>query len=175
MGKIVALVLALAGCQPMYHGKSEPLHTPDPGKPPPVLPEAIAYIDDCNFDFHHKQPVAHATANTQLDTQADAQLVKAQIAPTTTERVDIVNGAIDTYSRALRVDPYDPDATLGLARAYDHVQRKGCALALLKRLGELADHSKFRASALPVAQSVPAHTAWFKAYRREAIAALNLP
>lgn len=79
------------------------MHTPEPGRHPPVPTEAITYLEDCNFDFHHRQ-----------------------LAPTPVERVDIVNGAIETYTRALRADPYDPDATLGLARAYDNVQRKGC-------------------------------------------------
>ena len=175
MGKFVALALMVAACQPMYRGKSEVMHTPDPRAHPPVPVEEIVYVEDCNFDFHRRAPVAHAVPSAQLDAQGNTQLAKAQAAPSPAVRVDLVNDAIETYSRALHADPYDADATLGLALAYDKVQRKGCALALLTRLGELGNHSKFSSSALPVAQSVPAHTQWFKAYRKEAIRALNLP
>lgn len=176
MGQFVALFLVLAACQPMYEGRAEPLHhLPPKPHPAPVPTEAIAYIDDCNFDFHHRAPVAHTVANVQLDTQGNEQLAKAAKAPTPPEQVDIVTGAIETYTRALQADPYDPDATLGLARAYDSVHRKGCALALLKRLGTLADHPKFASAARPVAESVDAHRVWFRDYRKEALAALGLP
>jgi hypothetical protein len=176
MGKFVVLACVLAACQPMY-GPAEPLHHLPP-KPKPVTPvptEELTFVEDCNFDFHHRAPVAHTVVNAQLDTQASAQLAKADKAPTPPERVELATGAIETFTRALQADPYDPDATLGLARAYDSVQRKGCALALLKRLGTLADHPKFASAARPVAESVDAHRVWFHGYRKEAMAALGLP
>jgi hypothetical protein len=168
----IACVLSVAACQPMYVGRAEPLHAIPPKPIPTVAPEPVVYVDDCNFDFHRRVVVAHPVANVQLDTSASAQLAKAEKAPTPQDLVDNASTAIETYSRALQADPYDPDATLGLARAYDSVHRKGCALALLQRLGTLAVHPKFASDALPVAQSVYAHSSWFKAYRREAIALL---
>lgn len=171
----VLCVLSIAACQPMYGQRAEPLAKYDIGKPPPVKPEAIAYVDDCNFDFHKRAPVAHVTTNVQLDQQAEVQVAKAEKAPVATEKVDLATDAITTYSRALRDNPYDPEATLGLARAYDSVRRKGCALALLDRLGALSEHPKFASSALPVAQSVVVHRTWFHDYRKEALAALRNP
>lgn len=168
-------VLSLAACQPMYGQKADPLTKLDPNRPPTIQPEPIAYVDDCNFDFHKRAPVAHVTTNAQLDRDGDVQVAKAEKAPTPPEKVDLANDAITTYSRALRDNPYDPDATLGLARAYDSVRRKGCALALLERLGKLADHPRFASAAMPVAQSVGAHRTWFKDYRKEALAALGNP
>jgi hypothetical protein len=171
----VFCVLSLAACQPMYGQRAEPLSKYEPGKHPVVPPEQIAYVDDCNFDFHKHAPVAHVKTNVQLDQQGEVQVAKAEKTPPAQERVDLVTDAISTYSRALRDNPYDPDATLGLARAYDSVRRKGCALALLDRLGTLSEHPKFASSALPVAQSVVAHRAWFHDYRKEALAALRNP
>ncbi len=175
MGRFIVLVCALAACEPLYGGKSERLKTPEPTRAPVVQPEPIAYVEDCNFDFHKRAPVAHPVTNTQLDSQAGAQLAKVDKVPTPPEKIDVATSAIETYSRALASDPYDPEATLGLARAYDSVRRKGCALALLQRLGTLADHPKFAKAALPVAQSVGAHRTWFKDYRKEALAAVGNP
>jgi len=171
----VFCVLCVAACQPMYGKPADPLAKYDVGKPPPVKPEPIAYVDECNFDFHKRAPVAHVKTNVQLDQQAEVQVTKAETAAAAPDKVDLATDAITTYSRALRDNPYDPDATLGLARAYDSVRRKGCALALLDRLGVLSEHPKFASTALPVAQSVAAHRAWFHDYRKEALAALRNP
>lgn len=175
----VVAALAFTACQPLHGGSSEPLNQLGV-KPRPAVPvEPIAYVEDCAFDFHHKLPAAPSRtavqAAVQLDQTADTKLARAdQLAPAP-EKFDAVNDAIETYSRALVVNPYDPDATLGLARAYDSVRRKGCALALLKRLGTLADHTKFAGVAAPVADSVGMHKTWFQGYRREALSALGRP
>jgi hypothetical protein len=180
MGRQLALcaVVMLAACGSMYGAPAERLH-PLPPKPPPkvtpVATEPIAYVEDCDFDFHRKPVPAPHAADTRLDEAGGAQLERADHAAVTSAKVDVLEDAITTYSRALASNPYDPDATLGLARAYDGVQRKGCALALLKRLGALADHSKFASAAVPVASSVSAHRTWFKGYRREALSAVGRP
>jgi hypothetical protein len=168
------IVFAAAACQPMYGGPAEHLHPvktlpkgPQPAEPP------IAYVDDCTFDFHSRPATKHRAGSPQLDETAAQQLARAEA--DTPARGELIQGSIATYSRALAADPYDADATLGLALAYDHVLHKGCALALLKRLGKLADHPTFAAAAGPVADSVGDHAAWFKGYRREALAALGRP
>ena len=52
----------------------------------------------------------------------------------TSAKVGLIKEAIDKYRNALIKDRYNVDATLKLAVAYDKVLRKGCAIAMLKRL-----------------------------------------
>ena len=59
----------------------------------------------------------------------------------------------------------------GLALAYDKVLRKGCALAMLKRLDALAANPKFGAE--PQINRVLDNESWFKPYRTDALKALG--
>jgi hypothetical protein len=70
-------------------------------------------------------------------------------------------------------DPYSVDATLKLAIAYDKAMRKGCALALLKRLSQLAGHPKYGSEANRRIDDIDANGAWFKGYRKDAMAAVG--
>jgi hypothetical protein len=173
--RLAICALALAACQPLYGGRSEVLKNPPKQPIPAVKPEPIAYVEECTFDFHSRPATKHRTAQPQVVASASQVLTRAEAAPETPELGDLVTSSIVSYSRALAADPYDPEATLGLARAYDRVRHKGCALALLKRLGALADLPQFASAARPVARSVDDHATWFKGYRREALAALGLP
>ena len=80
---------------------------------------------------------------------------------------------IDHYSKALVKDPYNAEATLKLALAYDKVFHRGCALKLLARIAVLENHPKFRISARRIVESVTDNAEWFKAYRKDAIAVIN--
>ena len=131
----------VGGCQPLYGGKPEKLPQPEPTKPPPEAePEAVVeikYVDDCHADFRddpkdvkqHEPAVANAahraTATTAHATRGDkAKDDQAQAEPD--------QEAIDKYRNALLKDPYNAEATLKLAIAYDKVYRKGCAIAMLQ-------------------------------------------
>jgi hypothetical protein len=78
---------------------------------------------------------------------------------------------VEQYRQALIADPYNAEATLKLALAYDKVLRKGCALAMLKRLDALAANPKFGAE--PQINRVLDNESWFKPYRNDALKALG--
>lgn len=78
---------------------------------------------------------------------------------------------VEAYRQALIADPYNAEATLKLALAYDKVLRKGCALAMLKRLDALAANPKFGAE--PQINRVLDNEQWFKPYRNDALKALG--
>ena len=73
----------------------------------------------------------------------DVALASSDKTKEDTAQVGLVRDAIDKYRLALQKDPYNADATLKLAVAYDKVLHKGCALAMLKRLASLASNPKF--------------------------------
>ena len=85
----------------------------------------------------------------------------------------MIKEAIDKYRNALIKDPYNVDATLKLAVAYDKVLRKGCALAMLKRLAALSNNPKCASEANRNIDSIDANGQWFKGYRKEAMAAVG--
>ena len=70
-------------------------------------------------------------------------------------------------------DPYDVDATLDLARAYDRVLRKGCAIAMLKRLATLSNHPAYAKQANLTIAQIDDNAGWFRGYRRDALAAVG--
>jgi len=84
-----------------------------------------------------------------------------------------LEAGVTDYAKALAKDPYDADATLGLAVAYDRAWKKGCALALLKRLDTLAANPKFAGAAQRSVDRIVDHPDWFKAYRRDALRAVG--
>lgn len=168
------LLLALVAC----HGTpppAEPLHAPDHRQRPDDPPPEVHYVDDCAADFH--RPAAGATADARaaaaLTQQGDAALAAASSQADARAQADKVVEAIQHYRAALLKDPYDADATLQLALAYDRVVRKGCALALLKRLAALAESKKVGAPARAAIDRIGDNASWFKAYRREAQQALG--
>jgi len=174
----VCLVLAAAGCQPLYGGRPERLHNPERKKRPPEAeapPPEIKYVDDCNADFrddpkraHPQIPMAH-----QLTDAGDTALASADREKDDTKKVGLIKDAIDKYRNALIKDPYNIDATLKLAVAYDQVLRKGCAIAMLKRLSALSNYPKFSAEANRNIDAIDANGQWFKGYRKDAMAAVG--
>ena len=67
---------------------------------------------------------------------------------------------------------------LAIADAYDsmtsdRVYRKGCALAMLKRLSALEANPKFAKGAKLAIDRVTDNAQWFKGYRKDAIAAIG--
>jgi hypothetical protein len=171
--------LALAACQPMYGTKPEKMRNPTRGSAVPT--EEIAakpvYIEDCPVDFQKAPPKTgvkrdERTAATLVD-RGDATIATATVTEDGTRLGDLLRASIDHYSGALVRDPYNADATLKLALAYDRVHRKGCALALLKRLVALAGNRIYEKAATADINRVDDNKQWFRDYRAEALKAIG--
>lgn len=177
---VAALSLTTApACSPLYGGKPEKLKNPDKKKRPLEAPEiglVIKYIDDCNAsvsgDAKTMKPPQPAVA-ANLVVEGDTALAQALKAPDGTAFGSLVKEAVDKYRNALTKDNYNVEATLQLALAYDVVQRKGCALAMLRRLATLSNHPKFARIATPKVDEVAENTSMFKGYRKDAVAAVG--
>ena len=174
---ILGILPVLAACQPLYGGKPDHLQNPTKHKPPPEVNvvEPTKYVDDCNADFRddpkkwHAQPQiarplvdAAETAVSSADHEKDDQ-----------KKVGLIKEAIDKYRNALIKDPFNIEATLKLAVVYDKAHRKGCAIAMLKRLASLSGNTKMAPEANRNIDSIDANGQWFKDYRKEAMAAVG--
>ena len=184
MGKlswsVVALVGFIAACGGVYDGPAEPLSKPKPvpeSKRPPVPPTTIAktpYVEKCTVDFR-RDPINVRRDPKAAGTHVAAggiKVAQAGHAPQERTKIDAMIDGINAYRRALEADPYDAEATLQLALAYDEVLRKGCALAMLRRLDELALHPKLGIAAKPRTRRVKDNADWFHDYRKEALDAI---
>jgi hypothetical protein len=176
--RLAALVLAtavgLAACQSMYGTPPDPMPHLRARRAPPVAVLPVKYVDDCTTDFHrdarglHAKPDAAAT----LVTSGDMAATSAAKSSGTTQ-TDLLVRTIQHYADALRADPYNARATLGLAVAYDRVLRKGCALAMLRRLEDLAQNPVIAPDAGHKIDDVVDNPQWFQGYRKDALAAVN--
>lgn len=181
MGRItlfVVLALLAGACQPLYGGKPEKLHNPDKKKKPPEPIEAtsdVKYVDDCNANFADDPKKVHPQTglSKQLQQTGDTALDQSDHTKEDMAKVGLWKEAIDKYRNALIKDPYNVEATLRLAVVYDRVLRKGCAIAMLKRLAALSGSTKFGAEANRNIDTIDANGMWFKAYRKEAMSAVG--
>jgi hypothetical protein len=172
--RALLLPLVLAACQPMYGAPPQVLRDPA-RRPVPIgatdpTPPPTPYVESCTVNFHDGAKVARRDPDVAR-TRVAAGNAKLAAAATTTEppkKATLLVDGIQQYRAALVVDPFDADATLQLARAYDKVYRKGCALKLLDRLALLAQHPKLGAKAKLLAQDVQDNDDWFKDYRSAA-------
>jgi hypothetical protein len=175
---VLALVLGVVSCAPMYGGKPEKLKNPPQKKRPPEVADAapeIKYIEDCNANFADDPKKAHPQAQMAkvLFDQGETSLDQSDKAKEDTMKVSLLKDAIDKYRNALIKDPYNVSATLKLAVAYDRVLRKGCAIAMLKRLAALSNNPKFASEANRHIDTIDANTQWFKGYRKDAMQAVG--
>jgi hypothetical protein len=185
LGVCLVSILALgsilvlgAGCQPLYGGKPEKLATPVRKKPPkeePVVEAPVKMIEDCTADFRaDPRTVRQQTPlSNDLTAQGDTALSNADKSTDPTAQAGLYRESIDKYRNALVKDPYNPAATLKLALAYDKVYRKGCAIAMLKRLATLAANPKFARVAGAEIDSISDNGQWFKHYRKDAMSAVG--
>lgn len=180
MRLLVALALAVAvpACSPLYGGKPEKLKNPDKKKKPDEVAEApveIKYVDDCNANFSDdpKKVRAQPPASKIAFDQGETALDQADKAKDDNAKVGFLKDAVDKYRNALIKDPYNVPATLKLAVAYDRVLRKGCAIAMLKRLASLSNNPKWTSEANRNIDSIDANGQWFKGYRKEAMQAVG--
>jgi hypothetical protein len=172
MRTLLVSFLALAACGPMYGGRPEPLHKVAkvaPVKVDKIEKEKPVYVETCSVSFHdtarpHRQPAVAQRAAAAGEAKITAGLKE----PVEAKKVPLFTDGIQQYRAALVQDPFDADATVGLARAYDAVYRKGCALKLLDRLAVLAQNPKLSPTAQQLVQDVQSHDDWFKDYRSAA-------
>lgn len=172
------LLGSTAGCQQLYGGKPEKLKTPDKKKRPaePVgTPENVKYVDDCTANFRDdpKRVFRDKPGSNLLVQAGDDSLAQANKITDPASQAETIRVSIDKYRNALQKDPYNADATLKLALAYDRVYRKGCALKLLARIATLEGHPNFRTEAKRAADQVADSNEWFKGYRKEAVSAVG--
>lgn len=80
--------------------------------------------------------------------------------------------ALGKFRSALAADPYQAEATFKMAVVYAQLRKKGCALALLKRLAELERHPDFERSAALMIQAAQGEGV-FEPFRDEANAAVG--
>lgn len=170
---------SLAGCQALYGGKPEKLRNPDRKKKPEEPPETaqqVKYIDECVANFRDDPKLAPKSDPTKANAlvgDADAMLAAMPKAKDPASQAELIKQSIDKYRSALIKDPYNQEATLKLAIAYDLVYRKGCALALLKRIAALEANPRFKSGAKRVADEVADNAQLFKGYRKDAVQAVG--
>lgn len=176
---LLASSFGTTGCAALYGGKPEKLRNPEKKKKPPEAPEAevkITYVEDCAADFRGDPTKVsrQGAISNQLVGEGETALVSGDKAQEPAAQTEFYKLGISKLSNALVKDPYNHEATLALALAYDKVNRKGCALALLKRLSQLeANAAKFGRGPKALADRVTDTPQWFKGYRKDAIAALG--
>lgn len=179
--QLLALAIAgLAACQPLYGGAPEKLRNPEKKKQPPQPAEVaseIKYVDECQTDFrgNPKGVFRDTSTSATLVGSGDDALAQASKAKDPSSQADLIKVSIDKYRNALVKDPYNAEATLKLAVAYDRVLRKGCALKLLARISALEANSKFQKDAKRSADLAAdnAGKEWFKGYKKDAITAVG--
>lgn len=172
--------LVAAGCSGPYSNKPEGLKKPTK-KPMPdvvVTDVVIKFAEECPVKFQEDPSKAmqqHKTGKRAADqktAQADELLEKAQSTTDDKQKASNTVDAITKLRSALIDDPYHAEATYKLAHAYGRSRRKGCALALLKRLADLEKYGDFAADAkrkINEAESDPV----FQPFRKDANGAIN--
>ena len=173
---VFVCLLGFAACQPLYGGAADGLHTPAVKPRPVEKGQPIVYIESCSASFQEDPRTWHAQPKLAppLIQTGDTDLVGANKAPDEPARVGLVRDAIEKYRLALQKDPYNADATVKLAVAYDKVLRKGCALAMLRRLSSLSGNPKFANATTAAKEAVTNNPGWFKGYRVDALTAAGL-
>jgi len=174
----LVLVAGSVGCQALYGGKPEKLRNPDRKKKPEEAAEKapeVKYIDDCvaNFRDDPKGVRPDTSRSNALVGDGDSTLAQMPKAKEPAAQAELIKQSIDKYRSALVKDPYNQEATLKLAVAYDMVYRKGCALALLKRIAALESNPKYKSAAKRVADEVADNGQLFKGYRKDAVSAVG--
>jgi hypothetical protein len=178
LGASLVWVGGSLGCQALYGGKPEKLRNPDRKKKPEEAVEAAAavkYIDDCVANFRDDPKLVRPDSSraNMLVGDGDATLAQVPKAKDPPSQAELIRQSIDKYRSALVKDPYNTEATLKLAIAYDMVYRKGCALALLKRIAALESNPKFKNTAKRVADEVADNGQLFRGYRKDAVSAVG--
>ncbi|HTJ47706.1 MAG TPA: hypothetical protein VL463_36670 [Kofleriaceae bacterium] len=185
-GSVLAIVTTVAmamtpifagGCPGPYENiKAESVKKPTKkARPPdaPVVAEEIKYDEDCKTKFQEDgSKVRRKSPQQQIDA-GDQALQLVDQTPDPANKANAAIEAINKYKNALAQDPYSALATYKLAVSYALVRKKGCAIALLKRLTELQKHPDFENEATRMIKSVDDEPA-FKGFHKDALTAAGL-
>lgn len=177
-GLVLACLLTATACQPLYGSKADKLSSPTKKKKPPE-PQGeavqVKYIEECEAKFREDPKLARqdTTRANSLVADGESAMSQANKAQDPAAQAELIKVAIAKYREALLKDPYHQEATLKLAVAYDSVLRKGCALALLKRIQTLQASQRFARGANRAADDVVDNKQWFKGYRKDAESAVG--
>ncbi len=175
---MTAALFSVGGCQPLYGKKAERLHRPEKKRHPKDKADEkseVKYVDDCSANFRGdpKRVFRDSATSERLVQAGDDAMAQAGKVTDAKGQAQTIKVGIEKYRNALLKDPYNAEATLKLALAYDRVLRKGCALKLLARIATLESHPKFRNQAKRAADRVADSGEWFKGYRSEAVSAVG--
>jgi len=183
MGKLPLLVLlAFAACKPMYGDPAPKLKNPTvvPENKRVIKPDELAKkpepIETCEWRTvalpdPTKLPKRDASKAQEATARADGKLKTADVTADEKTKGQLLIDSIQEYGAALNKDPYNAEATLKLALAYDKVLRKGCALKLINRLSKMTAHPKLERAANEKLDDIENHKTWFEDYRQEALKA----
>ena len=183
MGKLPLLVLlAFAACKPMYGDPAPKLKNPSvvPESKRVIKPDDIAKkeqpVETCEWRTvaladPTKMPKRDATKAQEATSRADVKIKSADVTADEKVKGQLLIDSIQEYGAALNKDPYNAEATLKLALAYDKVLRKGCALKLINRLSKMTAHPKLERAANEKLDDIENHKTWFGDYRQEALKA----
>ncbi len=183
-GSVLTLVLMafVAGCGGPYKGKPDKLPKVSKKKAPeevdtgPPVAE-IKWDEECNAKFvddANKAKKSASKAQGHVSTGDDA-IEGAGRSTDPQTQISMFLAGIESYKKALLEDHYNPAATYGLAVAYAQVRKKGCALKMLKRLGELSNNPRLAGgqSNLDKWLNQVEDTAAFKPFKTDAMGAIG--
>lgn len=154
LGLAAVLGLGLStttACGGLYSGKPERVYKPSKKKEPEVVEVAveIKWQDECSAKLNeepgkslalHKKNEARVR---QLAAQAQELLDAAATTSDNRQKAGQTAEAIDKLRKGLVDAPYSAEATYSLAIGYARARRRGCALAMLKRLAALEKYDDF--------------------------------
>lgn len=171
----VLTALALSACGPLYAGKPQKLRgMKTKPRPPEADVAVIPWNDKCEAKFFldgSKVRPEPREAAPLFDTGRTA-LENADRSEDPKARGNLMVEAMRKLNNALVKDPYNAEITVTLAIANAKVLRKGCALALLKRLVDLEKHPTYRSAAQRMIGFVQSEDA-FAGFRSEADSAVG--
>lgn len=172
--------VGLAGCGGLYSGKPEKVYKPGKKKEPEVVvaPTEIKWNNECAAKLNEEPGAALKTHKKnearvkQVAAQAEELLDAAAASTDNKQKAGQTAEAIDKLRKALVDAPYSAEATYQLAIGYARSRRKGCALAMLKRLSQLEKYDDFQAASKRMI-SAALDNGEFQPFRKDADEAMN--
>ena len=151
IASVLAAVVLSTGCGGLYSGKPEKVYHPSKKKEPEVViaPVEIKWNDECGAKLNEEPGAAlknhkkNEAKVKQLALQAGELLDKAATTTDNKQKAGQTAEAIDKLRKGLVDAPYSAEATYQLAIGYARSRRRGCSLAMLKRLAQLEKYDDF--------------------------------
>ncbi len=161
--RTIAVILAaafaagsgLTACGGLYSGKAEKVAKPSKKKEPEVVATVaeIKWNDECGAKLNEEPGAAlkmhkkNEARVKQIAAQAQELLDAAATASDNKQKAGQTSEAIDKLRKGLVDAPYSVEATYSLAIGYARSRRRGCSLAMLKRLAQLEKYDDFNTAA----------------------------